>query len=396
MKKISMTLLLAAVIVCLTVSALAAGIGIVFSKKVDNEKLAEEALLSKYGITSEMLSFFSRSDEKSDGNPIVCYEGIYPFTYVLGNYTVLIRDGKAEASWSRDGMDTSGGFDAEAWGAGQLSEMLHGSPETHDVSAYAQQALSIAVKNGAAVPMEPFSCEVDADALIQKQKHDAETAERTAKLSVSEMEKIAREALQARYDFVPQQTAALKCEEKLGCYLLFGVDEIPCYEFYFILENEKSREQGIGTGRYIVIVNVETGTVEDILYGAFLQYCYELSSADRTEIDEQELTERRNAEKAQSAALLSISEMEKLAREAIAVRYSFDAKQSSCLNCEDENGRYLLYGDDGLPCYEFYFSLGFEDDGYNGPGAGIYIADINVEDGTIEGIMYDSVLAGNG
>ena len=48
-RKISMTFVLVAAILCLTVSALAAGL--VFSPKVDAAKLADEALLEEYGIT---------------------------------------------------------------------------------------------------------------------------------------------------------------------------------------------------------------------------------------------------------------------------------------------------------------------------------------------------------
>ena len=33
---------------------------------------------------------------------------------------------------------------------------------------------------------------------------------------------------------------------------------------------------------------------------------------------------------------------------------------------------------------------------YQGPGAGIYTVKINVENGTVEDILYDSALAGNG
>ena len=105
---------------------------------------------------------------------------------------------------------------------------------------------------------------------------------------------------------------------------------------------------------------------------------------------------QRDADKAKSAAKLSIPEMEKIAREALAIRYAFTAEQSDHLRTEEDNGLYLLFGADELPCYEFYFTLGYDEDGYQGPGAGIYTMKINVENGTVEDILYDSALAGNG
>ncbi|MBQ9408843.1 MAG: hypothetical protein IJU28_05570 [Clostridia bacterium] len=277
MKKFSTTFILVAVILGLTISALAAGIGLIFSKKVDNDKLADDSLLTKYGITSEMLSFFSRSYEENEGDVVIRYEGVHPFTYVLGTYTVMIKDGKAEADWNHKESETSGGFAADAWGAEQLSEMLRISHETHNVSQFAQTALMIAAKHN---------------------------------------------------------------------------------------------------------TTPTAGLIPELI-----------GNAD----GEQELEERRQAEAAQGAAKLSVPEMEKLAREAISLRYGFDTEQAACLMCQEDNGRYLLFGDDALPCYEFFFTLGFLEDGYQGAsGVGVYHVTVNVVNGTIEDILYDSDLAGEG
>ena len=263
MKKISTTFILVAAILCLTVSALAAGI--IFSKKVDNAKLADDDLLSKYGITSEMLTFFACTDEEGDGYSIVRYDGISPFSYVLGTYTVQIKEGTADASWNRVGSETSGGFEADAWGAEQLSEMLRVNRETNDVSQFAQKAREIAAKNDFTLPTETASLQSDVE-----MQRNAEKAKSAAKLSISEMEKIAREALSVRYAFTPEQSERLRIEEDNGWYLLFGADELPCYEFYFALGYDEDGYQGTGAGIYTVKINVENGTVEDILYDSAL------------------------------------------------------------------------------------------------------------------------------
>ena len=66
-KKLSTTFILIAAIVCLSVTALAAGL--VFSSRVDAAKLAEKAVADTYGVTEPMLStFFSRTvTETADG-----------------------------------------------------------------------------------------------------------------------------------------------------------------------------------------------------------------------------------------------------------------------------------------------------------------------------------------
>ena len=65
-----------------------------------------------------------------------------------------------------------------------------------------------------------------------------------------------------------------------------------------------------------------------------------------------------------------------IAREALDVRYGFTLEQSACLSNEKENGRYLLFGEKELPCYEFYFTLGFDEEGYEGSGAGVYLVKV--------------------
>ena len=110
-KKVSMTFILVAAIICLSVTALAAGL--IFANRVSAQQRAEKAVCDKYGVTDSMLSAFFTCyvEEKSDKEATVVFSGTYA---VLGDYTVDIRDGKADASWSFEGRDTSGMFDAEA------------------------------------------------------------------------------------------------------------------------------------------------------------------------------------------------------------------------------------------------------------------------------------------
>ncbi len=267
-RRISRTFILAAVIVCLSVTA-ALAVGLTFSKKVDNAKLAEEALLREYGVTSEMHTFFNRSDGEEEGFPAVYYEGAEPFAYVLGRYTVLIKNGRADAFWSWDGEDVSDGFHGEAWGAEQLSEMIRISQDDQLFLPLVQIAENIARAHGAYAAGQPAVNGVGIETYLQKLRSDAEKAENAARLSIPEMEEIAREALAVRYNFTAEQAENLICVEENGCYSLFGSEETPCYDFWFYLGSEDGG-QGLGSGVYTATINVENGTVEDTLYDSAL------------------------------------------------------------------------------------------------------------------------------
>ena len=121
-KKLSVGLVFAIVLVLLTVAALAAGL--LISPRVSASRTADIALKDQYGITEEMQTFFYREEEPlEDGSFRVTYTGVYGLDYVLGTYTALVKDGKAEITWSREGADVSGGYEADAWGIEQLKQM---------------------------------------------------------------------------------------------------------------------------------------------------------------------------------------------------------------------------------------------------------------------------------
>ena len=139
-KKFTATFVLIAAVICLSVTALAAGL--VFSSQVDAFKLAEKAVTDTYGITGSMLStFFTRTaEETADGGVTVVYSGIEDLRAVLGDYTVSVRNGRAAAAWSHEGEDTSGLFDAKAWGKEQLEEMFRAAAKDRDISAFVEKA----------------------------------------------------------------------------------------------------------------------------------------------------------------------------------------------------------------------------------------------------------------
>ena len=73
-KRLSVSLVLAIVLMLLMATALAAGI--IFAKRVPATEIADQALLQTYGITARMQSLFIRTTaEGEDGTTIVTYEG---------------------------------------------------------------------------------------------------------------------------------------------------------------------------------------------------------------------------------------------------------------------------------------------------------------------------------
>lgn len=115
---------LAAALILVLAAAAAVAAGLTRSAKYDAKLLAHQALEEKYGFTQDMDSFFTCSVEEADGQTVVTYRAnadIGDFAWKLGDYTVTIRDGKAEASWSNDGEAVGGDFSSDVWDTALLA-----------------------------------------------------------------------------------------------------------------------------------------------------------------------------------------------------------------------------------------------------------------------------------
>ncbi len=278
-KKLSTTFILIAVIVCLSVTALAAGL--VFSSRVDAAKLAEKAMADTYGVTDTMLStFFSRTvSETADGGTTVVYSGIDFLRDVLGEYTVSIKGGAATAVWSHDGESTSGLFDAEAWGKEQLEEMLRTAADRHDLSAFSEKAKAIAAKH------EVASDELPKDSAWEKTgEAEALAAAKASSYSEEDLLKLAHDAVVSAYQLTDDQAKMLKFVFELedmaddtADYLYYHLkDGKPVLTIMLSLQQQVSDDPSAFVpftqrdGVYWVDVNVETGTIEDLLYDSQL------------------------------------------------------------------------------------------------------------------------------
>ena len=269
-KKISFGLVFALVLVSLSVIALAAGL--LFSPKADAAALADRALAEKYGVTLEMNTFFCRNEEElPDGGVRVTYTGKDLLEYVLGTYTADVKDGKAEVTWSHDGEDTSGGYRAEAWGAEQLKQMMADNKATGDQGLFEGYAAAIAEAHDAAW-VQPDHNEEEIKAYFEMLEAEKTQALNAAKLPEDEMQALAKEAVIRRYELTDEQAAMLEiyvqpyADEANAWYWM--EDGNPCFEVQFFLDQdpENPDHHVDKDGTYAVLVNVETGVIERMVY----------------------------------------------------------------------------------------------------------------------------------
>lgn len=278
-KKVSAGFVFAIVLVMLSAAALAAGL--LFSPRVSAARSADQALEKEYGITREMQTFFGREEEElPEGGIRVTYTGAGNLAYPLGTYTVTVRDGKADVTWSHEGKDTSGGYDSEVWGTEQLKQMFAESTDESKKRAFLDRAAEIAEANEAAEDNE--SSEADEGYHIRREAGKT-AALRARKLSEEEMIGIGREFIVSNYELDEEQISRLELytnsfrNEENEWYET--VNEKPCFLVEYLLYEEYAAEQqqnGEARGRtekdgyYKVYVNVENGAVEEYEYNSAL------------------------------------------------------------------------------------------------------------------------------
>lgn len=271
-RKMSVALVFALVLVLLSVSAFAASL--MFSPKADAGLRADKVLEEKYGITSEMQVFFHRSvNENPDGSTVVTYIGNWDLAYVLGEYTVTLNGKDAAVTWSHDGEDTSGGLDSEAWGVEQLNEMMRLYKETHDMSTYYNKGAGIGLKHTEAEKPQ-ITAPVASGTTEEEWKGAQAALMEKSKLSEAEMLLIARQAIENTYRLDADQMKKLAHNPGLSWY--FEQDGQVYYECCHVLIQQHSADPNVYPdytpmdGEYSVLINTDTGVVEDIFYDAAL------------------------------------------------------------------------------------------------------------------------------
>lgn len=259
-KKISMGLIF--VIAAVLVAATALAVGLTFSPRYDAAKLANEALLNKYGITDKMMTVFYREvKQNADDSVTVSYtpsEDVFHYgENHPGVYTITVKNGKAEAVWSHDGEDTSGGLDAKAWGAEQLNML---------VTDYCTVMMFLLDQAGGR-PNNPMPTPAISMEDYEKSKIEIrKKVEGAAKISLIQAKENAIMALASEYKLTKVQIDLLKIFD--GDETYHFEDGNPTVTFYHHLMqgNEWIEKDGI----YAVEVNLETDEIERIFYDSGL------------------------------------------------------------------------------------------------------------------------------
>ena len=272
-KKVSFVLVFALVLVSLSVVALAAGL--ILSPRVTAAQLADRELEKAYGITYDMQTFFARAEEElEDGTFRVTYTGAGALEAPLGVYTVDVKDGKAKASWNLDGKDTSGGYDAEAWGLEQIAQMLTDSRAEDGTEAYIARAEQLWAENhpdeNLNAPSEPAETFEEYYARREAAKTGAMNAR---KKSEEEMITAGREFIITTFGLTDEQAARLELYtnsfEGAENEWYETVNGKPCFKVEFLLDEEgydpeapHDETEVRNNAYYNVFINVETGVIE--------------------------------------------------------------------------------------------------------------------------------------
>ena len=280
-KKVSLVFVCAMALLLLSAAALATGLisGLLLSPKATATQLADQALMEKYGITAEMQTFFGREEkELDDGSVQISYYGVGETEYVLGTYTVVVRDGKADITWTHDGEDTSGGYDAEAWGVDQIRQMMTDSRDEKVRDAYLAKAYQIG-RAHRGIPdddSDPAAEAEDLDTYIARLEATKTAAMNARKIPEDEMIETGRQFIISYYGLNDEQIGRMELytnfngeESGNGWYDM--IDGKPCFQVEYLLGQPEAPEtEGQEVvqpermekdGYYVVYVNVETGEV---------------------------------------------------------------------------------------------------------------------------------------
>ena len=281
MNKIIRTGLLILLAVSMMLTAATAG-EVIISEREKASRLADKAMEEKYGITLLTQEYFNRNTaDEGNGRFVVQYWGIEDWGFVLGNYKVVVDNGKVtEISWSHDGEDTSGGMNADAWGNEQILEMLLMNQESGETAQFDEKIQEINRKYG----ITDFSglFEMPEDERVWDEIGYTKVREQAA-FSAEEMTRIAMEGIRVSFELTDEQAANLvdvnalieregedgEKEEDIEYYTFHGA---PCYMAHIMLdENDQAKIPGQlrykeKDGFYWAYINVVTGVVEEIFY----------------------------------------------------------------------------------------------------------------------------------
>lgn len=253
---------------------------VVYSERYEKIRQAEQAIREKYRITSDMYTFFVRDITESDNGEItVTLRGQDIYYWVLGTYTGSSDGKNTTATWSNEGKETYGGFEAPAWEALQLHQMVELARKDHDTGAFFQQAKAIARRDDPDYtelrPVDPML--YDDFGFVEYAPHpDHETILQQSHYSQPELDIIAIAAIGETYGLDSEVLAKIREVEDEPDFRYEIRDGQLIYHALLGLQ-QSTEEDASGfipkleyDGQYLVIIDAETGVVDDVVYDAML------------------------------------------------------------------------------------------------------------------------------
>ena len=240
----------------------------------------------KYGITADLLSLFYREiKENGDGTSTVTFSipdtASFP-TDRIGEYSVTVSGNKGTASWSKDGMSTSGGLSAEAYGTEQLQLLSYDYAGTmwklRDMGIMPSPTENGVKPNPRLISGDIEWTEEDqaeADRALAEAK--AEDDERLAKIAKAESEgsltmerasAMGKDAVIQEYRLTEEQTNKLNYEPD-STYISYQNDQPLAHMLFWLWQNDGDTFTE-KDGQYWVTINLKTEVIEDIIYDAGL------------------------------------------------------------------------------------------------------------------------------
>lgn len=240
----------------------------IFSEECQARILARNALKENYGLKQHLQAYFEETlVSRENGYTFVYYAGLDDLDYVLGRYTVEVKDGTAKATWSWDGRNVpyaGYGLASNAWGKDQLEEIWLINRQTSNMQNYGLIGRALAAQAGfeaGYISPVPEADDASGDDEPYPEQHEYDPAK--AAVSEAEGRKLALSALQEAYGLTDERIAKVRIDEESVWYDMNAAGE-PTMDLTCLLWDEDSWQEG--NGNYYVTVNLATGKVEALSY----------------------------------------------------------------------------------------------------------------------------------
>ncbi len=253
MKKTPRLIAIALALCLMTSAAFAATL--VYSPRFDKTARADALLAESYGVTAEMLHFFTRSEH----GDIVRYRGIDALCGMKGDYVIDLSTD--EAKWLFDGPTAAG------WDAAKLSEVLDRCRMPDGYAQVAEEARTAAAAIGLTIPAVTLPDAAELQALLAENTRREEQSQSLARITLQEAESLARAAIQEQYGLTDAQMQLLEFVPESTYYNMVG--DVPVVQPYFGLNQSPNGWQE-KDGIYVVVVNVQDGAIEEVRYDSAL------------------------------------------------------------------------------------------------------------------------------